>query len=264
VTGEPKKQFADSDDLCRYVARLTGGRVLLSFSCGKDALGGYLQLRRHFTTIDLLYLYLIPGLSFVEEALAYYEQTFGQHITRLPHPSLYRMLNEGLYQTPDRYEVIRQLDLPDFDYDDCYRVYREDHGLDESVFAASGVRAADSPDRRVAIKRHGPVNYSRRSFFPVYDWNKARLLDEIRASGIKLSGEYRLFGRSFDGIDYRFIKPIRDQYPADYERIKQFFPLIDVELHRYERRADGWDSEVLAVGWDRSADRNQRPRRRRR
>jgi hypothetical protein len=108
----------------------------------------------------------------------------------------------------------------------------------EGVFAVSGVRAADSPDRRVAIKRHGPVNHARRSFFPVYDWNKARLLDEIRASGLRLSPEYRLFGRSFDGIDYRFVRPIRDHYPADYDRIRAFFPLIDVELHRYERRAD--------------------------
>jgi hypothetical protein len=238
MTLEPRRQFTDSVDLCRYVSALSGGRVILSFSCGKDALGAYLQLRRHFADIHLLYLYLVPGLSFVEEALAYYERQFGRRICRLPHPSLYRMLNEGLYQTPDRYEVIRNLGLPDFDYDDCYRVYREDHGLPDAVFAASGVRAADSPDRRTAIARHGPINLKRRTFFPVYDWNKARLLDEIKASGSKLSPEYRLFGRSFDGIDYRFIKPIREHSAADYERIKQFFPLIDVELYRYERRAD--------------------------
>jgi hypothetical protein len=238
VKPEPKRHFTDSDELCRFVAERSGGRVLLSFSCGKDALGAYLQLRRHFESIDLLYLYLIPGLTFVEEALTYYERAFGQRIYRLPHPSLYRWLNQGLYQTPERFAVIDRLDLPDFDYDDCYRAYREDHGLPETVFAASGVRAFDSPDRRTAIAKHGPINYKRQSFFPVYDWNKARLLDEIKASGIKLSPEYRLFGRSFDGIDYRFLRPIKDNYPADYERIRDLFPLIDVELHRYERRDD--------------------------
>ena len=51
---EPRRQFADSDDVCRYVAGLSGGRVLLSFSGGKDAVGAYLQLRRHFADIRLL------------------------------------------------------------------------------------------------------------------------------------------------------------------------------------------------------------------
>jgi hypothetical protein len=230
-----RKYFADSDDLCRYVAGQSDGRVLLSFSCGKDALAAYLQLRRHFHTIDFVYLYLIPGLSFVEEALAYYERELGTRIYRLPHPSLYRWLNEGLYQTPERYEVVRELDLPDFDYDDCFRVCKEDRGIPLETFSATGVRAADSLDRRASIKKHGPINWARRTFFPVYDWSKGRLLDEIKASGLKLSPEYRLFGRSFDGLDYRFLKPIRDRHPADYERIRELFPLVEVELYRYER-----------------------------
>src|SRR4051812_17676443 len=101
-----RTHFADSDELCQYVAGISDRRVLLSFSCGKDALAAYLQLRRHFDHIDLLFLYLIPGLSFVEEALDYYSKAFGQPIYRSPHPSLYRWLNNGLYQTPERYEAI--------------------------------------------------------------------------------------------------------------------------------------------------------------
>ena len=76
--------------------------------------------------------------------------------------------------------------------------------------------------------RADPVNASR-----VQDDDRR----EIRAAGLKLSPEYRLFGRSFDGLDYRFLRPIRDHYPADYDRIREFFPLVEAELHRYERRA---------------------------
>jgi hypothetical protein len=232
------RHFKDSDDLCRHVAKLSDRRVLLSFSAGKDALGAYLQLRRHFDQVELLYMYLIPGLSFVEQALAYYEKKFGQRIARHPHPSLYRWLNEGLYQTPERYAVIDALKLPNFDYDECFAWHRDDLGWGDEVFTATGVRAADSLNRRTSIKTHGPVNLARGQFYPVYDWSKARLLDEIKKADLKLSREYRLFGRSFDGIDYRFIRPVRDHYPADYEKIREWFPLIDAELYRYERRAD--------------------------
>ena len=33
-------------------------------------------------------------------------------------------------------------------------------------------------------------------------------------------------------IDYRFLKPIHDNYPQDYERILDFFPLAGLELFR--------------------------------
>lgn len=42
----------------------------------------------------------------------------------------------------------------------------------------------------------------------------------------------RRVGRSFDGIDYRFLKPIRDHMPADYERILEWFLLADLDIAR--------------------------------
>lgn len=63
---------------------------LISFSCGKDSLAAWLWLRERGIQLVPYYLYWVPGLSFVEEALAYYEEFFGTHIIRLPHPYFYR------------------------------------------------------------------------------------------------------------------------------------------------------------------------------
>ena len=38
-----------------------------------------------------------------------------------------------------------------------------------------------------------------------------------------------------DGLDYRFIKPLKEKMPDEYERIKKYFPLIDLEILRYEQ-----------------------------
>lgn len=230
-------QYTDSDQLCRDIAEQSGRTCLLSFSCGKDALGAWLQLRRHFDRIIPYYLYLVPGLGFVEGALAGFEQALGTRIIRLPHPSLYRWLNNMVFTSPDRARSIEDADLPSFDYADLEEELRKDLGLPD-VWIGVGVRAVDSPARWGSIQQHGPLNRNRRVFYPVYDWRKARLLEEIEASGIKLPPEYRLFGRSFDGLDYRFLAPIKEHYPADYARILHWFPLADLELSRMEYRRE--------------------------
>jgi len=61
------------------------------------------------------------------------------------------------------------------------------------------------------------------------------LLSEIERSGIKLSVDYKIFGRSFDGLDYRFLAPIKKHFPRDWQRLCQWFPLAEAEIYRYER-----------------------------
>jgi hypothetical protein len=51
----------------------------------------------------------------------------------------------------------------------------------------------------------------------------------------KLPIDYHLFGRSFDGMDYRFLKPIKDNFPKDFEKILEWFPLADLEIFRAEK-----------------------------
>ena len=69
---------------------------------------------------------------------------------------------------------------------------------------------------------------------PIYDWLQGSVYDYIKMHDIDLPIDYELFDRSFDGLDYRFIKPIKEKLPDDYEQIKQWFPLIDLEILRNE------------------------------
>src|SRR5580692_3371618 len=75
---------------------------ILSFSCGKDSIGAWLVIRNHFRVISPYYCYLVPGLEFDAEAVGYYERFFGAKITQVPHPSLYRLLRNCVFQPPER------------------------------------------------------------------------------------------------------------------------------------------------------------------
>lgn len=225
---------ASSDALCQAIADQCGGAAILAFSCGKDAIGSWLQMRRYFQRIVPVYLYLIPGLEFVEEGLAYFEGFFGVRIMRLPHPSFYRWVNAAMWQPPGRIDTIAHLGLPSFSFQDVWSLVKADQGLDPGVFTGVGVRSADSIVRRNAILRYGAVNHKKGEFYPIFDWNKARLLRELQESGVRLPVDYQWFGRSFDGLDARFLGPIRDHAPEDYARILEWVPMADIDLFRRE------------------------------
>jgi hypothetical protein len=71
------------------VKKRNGDRALLSFSAGKDALAAALALREHYEEVVPFYMYLVPGVTFVEESLDYYERKlFGRPVLRVPHPEL--------------------------------------------------------------------------------------------------------------------------------------------------------------------------------
>lgn len=117
-------------------------------------------------------------------------------------------------------------------YDQIVSLIREDFGLPASTWVADGVRAADSPVRRVSIIRHGAMKQGKRKVSPVWDWRKRDVLDSLAADGIQLPPEYEWFGRSFDGLDYRFLEPLSRHAPDDYARILEWFPLAGLELIR--------------------------------
>lgn len=231
-----QRHFRTSEELCEYVAALSP-EVLLSFSCGKDSIGCWAQVKRYFTRVRVFYMYLVPGLSFVEDALKYYEDKFQSEIVQMPHPSLYRMLTGLVFQTPERCGAIEEANLTTYSYDQCAREVMDYYGLPRTTFVAHGTRCVDSLQRRAAIKMWGALNPRRRTFMAIYDWTADRLTECFRDNGIRLPADYMMFGRSFDGVDDRFLGPIREMYPADYKRILEWFPLAQLELKRAEWRA---------------------------
>jgi hypothetical protein len=226
-----------SEDLIAQMRQEQGPSTIISFSRGKDSIGAYIAIRDHFENIVPYHLYLVPGLSFVDESLDYYERkVFGRKIINLPHPSYFNWLNKYTFASPGHAAVIHAAKLPAFNYLDIHKWVCKAEGLDsEKALVASGVRAADSPIRRVSFSTHGCVSRNQKQYYPVWDWNKERLLSEIEKSGILLPDDYQLFGRSFDGLDYRFLAPLKKQRPADYRKILEWFPLAESEVIRFER-----------------------------
>lgn len=232
--GDDGQPFPD-ERVLEIIARQTD-TVLLSFSRGKDSIAAWLVLRRHFKRVIPYFQYHIPGLKFVDDSLAYFEDYFGTNIYRVPHPHFYDMLTERIFQPPDHINGLRLLHIPRrWSDDDCADAVKDMAGVSRYTWVAHGIRAFDNLTRRAWYKRHGPINWKRRTFAPVAAMNKARLIETIRGADVRLPVDYHLFGCSFDGLTYKFLGPLHDRYPDDYARIRDWFPLCDLELLRYWR-----------------------------
>ena len=212
--------------------RKSSDTIMLAFSCGKDALGAFLQCRMAGFSVVPYFMEVVPGLEFVNESLDYFEKVLACHIIRLPHPSFYRMLRNLVFQPPERCAILEAAEIVPIDYEDVRQAVIAQSGLSQDVFVANGVRACDSIMRRVAIIKHSPLNFREHKVNAVWDWRKSKIMAEIAAAGIRLPVDYEMFGRTFDGIDWRFLAPIKERYPADYRKILDWFPLADLEIFR--------------------------------
>jgi 3'-phosphoadenosine 5'-phosphosulfate sulfotransferase (PAPS reductase)/FAD synthetase len=227
-------------DTCRAVKEISP-QAIVSFSRGKDSIAAYLAIQEYFDDITPYTYYIVPGLEFVEESLAYCEQKMGCHITRYPAPAFYKMINNMVYQPRDHIDVIERMDLPFPSQDDLQTVLTVDMGLPERTYNGIGMRSKDSVQRAFSIQRNGTINHNRKTFYPVHDWSKQQVIDSIRNAGWKLPVEYRYFGSSFDGLYLSYLYPIKLFFPKDYQRILEFFPMAEMEVLRYEaavRRGD--------------------------
>jgi hypothetical protein len=214
----------------------SGGKHLLSFSAGKDALACWVALRGKVDVVPY-YMELIPRLEFVEVSLNYYERFFGVEILRVPNPNLYKMLSDCVYQPPERQEWLETFGVPSFDHKVVTDFICESVGLSaDKTFCAVGNRAADNITRRAMFKKHGGVSWNTQKMYPVFDWKIDRVISALKSAGVKLPFDYRIFGRSFDGIDFRFLAPIKKHFPRDYAKILDWFPFVDMEIFRYEKR----------------------------
>lgn len=205
--------------------------MLLSFSCGKDSIASWLALQDAGIDVTPVYIYYIPGLKFVADQIAYFEDHFQTKIHQYPHPSLYRWLNALVFQAPERIRQIEAARLPEPDYSQLWQLIRKDLNMPDA-WIADGVRAADSIMRRASFVRYGVAKQKDRKVSVIADWLKGEVYDRINGSGIELPIDYELFGRSFDGLDRRFIGPIREHLPEDYALIKSWFPLVDMDIVR--------------------------------
>ena len=211
-------------DPIRTMSKLTD-EVIVAFSGGKESIVVLDMCMRHFKRVVPFFMYYIPGMSFQERQLKWYEEKYGIEIVRLPHFELSNLLRYGTLRNED-------LSVPIISINDIYEWMRNKYGI---YWIAAGERSGDSLIRGAMIKKSGSIDYERGRFYPVAWWKQQEILDYIRVKKLYRGIDSRTFGTSFEGVNTRSFVFLKEHFPRDYERALKLFPLAEGAVVRYEK-----------------------------
>jgi 3'-phosphoadenosine 5'-phosphosulfate sulfotransferase (PAPS reductase)/FAD synthetase len=220
-------------------------RVTLGFSGGKDSLACALLLRELDVPFTPFYFYIAPSLAFVEKSLTYYERFFDMRVVRLPHPMMYDFLRHQDFQPPDSVVDLAGVEWPKASFERICDKYMQHTTGEMGFYDVVGMRACESLNRRMVFRKIGHVDDSRRKIYPIAEWAPRDVLAYIDACGCKLSDDYKIWNRSYDGLKYQFLFGVRDHYPGDWQLLKEYFPLLELELYRYEQNCKYFDGQIV-------------------
>lgn len=208
--------------------------VLLACSLGKDSLAAWCALEKDGIEVVPVYFWTIPNLPLIAENIATIEKVFGVKIHQAPHPRFFRMLSHFVLQPPQRLTSIQYMNIQPLDYEDMWPYIKEDLGLPADTWVCDGVRACDSIQRRASLTKHGILKQTTHKACVIADWQKCEVMEALEERGIGLPPDYEMFGRSFDGLDERFMRPLKENRPQDFEIIKKWFPFVDADIYRWQ------------------------------
>ena len=209
-------------DPIRTMERFTDD-VIVAFSGGKESIVVLDMCMKHFKRVVPFFMYYIPGLSFQERMLRWYEDKYGIEIVRLPHFELSNLMRYGTLRNQD-------LTVPIISINDIYEWMRNRYGI---YWIAAGERSGDSVIRGAMIKHSGSIDEPRGRFYPVAWWKQQEILDYIKVKKLYRATDSRTFGTSFEGVNTRSFVFLKEHFPSDYERALRLFPLAEGAIMRY-------------------------------
>ena len=199
-------------------------RIVVLFSGGKDSIVTLDLCTRYFDRIYLVFMYLVPGLSFHKAMFKWVQAKYGLETIQLPHFMLSEWFRYGTLRTPD-------FDVPIVKTVEVYNYIREQT---QCYWIAGGERIADSIVRRAMMKKSGLIDSNRGRIYPVGMWKKKEIMKYIKNKRLKISPEARILGHSFRSLMPGEMYLLKKYYPADYEKIQEWFPFVETSTKQYE------------------------------
>ncbi len=190
--------------------------AIVFFSTGKDSVATLDLCVKYLKRIEAVYFYKVPGISFREESLRYYEKRFNLSILRYPHTELINYQN-NLYGAGKA--KIKQSDM--------FEVMRKKFNMSWII---TGVKASDGMVSRLMV--HTGCNPKHKRGYPVGHWKNADVMAYIKKNRLPLPVDYSFGFNNIDTFKSDALIFVYNNFPDDYEKIKKTYPFIEGEILR--------------------------------
>jgi hypothetical protein len=208
-------------------------KVTIGFSTGKDSVAGLDMLLKAGIEPIPIYFYCVPGLQFIENNLKLYEDHFGIKIVKMPHPMLLADYLSGFWQPYDKMLAIGG-HLGRFSFAELTDYYLRCKNIRDVKYDCNCMKMSDSLNRRLLLSKKPDIDEEKKIIYLTKYLTNTECFNYIKDNNIPLTDDYKIWGRLWDGLKYDYTMGVKKYYPEDYALIKEYFPLIDAEVLRYE------------------------------
>ena len=182
------------------------------FSTGRDSAVMLDMCVKYIKRLHVVFLYFVRGLEFKERYIKAIEKRYGITVDQYPLP---QALN---YVTGKRYRM-----------SDIETQMREKYNVS---YIALGYRKDESVYRRIMLNAtDNGIDRKTKKLYPLMDFNRSTIDQYVRRERIILSPEYNFGFRNIDVPRKGELEWIKNNYPDDFKRIIQTFPMMEAELY---------------------------------
>lgn len=235
-------KFRDSIRACTEVKELSGGKILVALSGGKDSVVTLdLCLKAGFE-VETYFMYIIRGLECIEAPVELAAKRYGVKVHYVPHPSASKIFQQHRLQHPS---FVSER-TPTITFPKIEAHVRRITGID---WLAYGWRKADNITRRVVLNRWGTYSQEYRKLFPISEWLTKDVVGYLRSLDYPLpkqvGGEKGVSGFS---LSRESIVWLHDNYPKDYQTVLKAFPLAEVLVEHAKMYPDAMQRPRILPG----------------
>jgi|GEM_PF-908765 len=212
---------------------------MVALSGGKDSLVVLDIACQCFKTVQAFFMWIVPGLKCVEEPVDIAAKRHGIIVHKIPHWSLAERFKKGVFSSRNRGEKLRQQSIRDVE---AYLAQKT-----EIAWHAYGHRQSDSVSRLFYLRKLEGIDRKHCRLHPIWNWKNQDVAWYLKARKIQPPADrFGQEGRRMQGFDLnpKSLNWLRENHPEDYERVRFFFPEVDI-IH--ERESFAANSSGLAA-----------------
>lgn len=233
--------------LCEEISRRSDGICVFGFSRGKDSIPAWVWLRRFFHTIHVYHLTTVPGLSYVDKSLSFYEDLFETKILRFMDGEVIENVQGKSFQLFDNYPLIDSFNLPKgyYHYSEIADVVRKKFNCPQA-WHAMAVLGCDNIFRRMNLLKKdangnltytGAIKEAQQTFYPTFDWRLEQNFEVLEKNKLPLPADYTIAERTLTSLPCPLnVHGLYTKFPEDFAKLESLFPLIKSMWARCEFR----------------------------
>lgn len=198
--------------------------VIVGFSTGKESIVTLDLCFKHFKKVQPYFLYCVPGVSFQERTLQWYENKYDVQIERLPGTNVSEFFHYGSFRIGDP-------TFPIVSIADIHKYLRLKYDI---WWVACGERMDDSVQRRAMIKNQSTIYVDGGRFYPVASWKRQEIYDYIKHEKLYLGADSRALGHSIRMLHPDGLRFVKERYPDDFAKLLNLYPFAEASLKHEE------------------------------